>query len=130
MPETYLSLKLMSIYVYEFLNLPYGCMCRWGILFSHPKDFTPVCTTELSRLAKLTPEFQKRGVKVLALSCDSVETHHEWIKVKYDQYLNQIFNLHHFIIVENTLKTKATSDPLNYPAVLKHWVALMVQYPY
>jgi len=51
----------------------------WGVLFSHPADFTPVCTTELGLTAKLKEEFAKRGVKVIALSVDPVESHMKWI---------------------------------------------------
>jgi alkyl hydroperoxide reductase subunit AhpC len=52
----------------------------WGVLFSHPKDFTPVCTTELGYMAKLKPEFDKRGAKIIGLSVDPVEKHGLWSK--------------------------------------------------
>jgi alkyl hydroperoxide reductase subunit AhpC len=63
-----------EINLYEYLG------DGWGVLFSHPADYTPVCTTELGRTAALQDEFAKRNTKVLALSVDSAESHRSWIK--------------------------------------------------
>ena len=52
----------------------------WGVLFSHPKDFTPVCTTELGRAARLKSEFERRNVKIIAVSVDDVPSHERWVK--------------------------------------------------
>ncbi|TKS80183.1 Peroxiredoxin-6 [Collichthys lucidus] len=64
-----------TIQFHEFLG------DSWGILFSHPRDYTPVCTTELGRAARLSDEFRKRGVKMIALSIDHLEDHYGWTEV-------------------------------------------------
>ena len=69
----------------------------WAILFSHPADFTPVCTTELGAVADLMGEFENRGVKVAALSCDTTEHHKEWIK--------------------DIEATEYTTSPVSYPII-------------
>ncbi len=63
-----------KIRLYDYLG------SSWGILFSHPKDYTPVCTTELAEVARLTPEWKKRNVKVLGLSVDTTDRHAGWEK--------------------------------------------------
>src|SRR5262245_31972995 len=58
----------------------------WGVIFSHPKDFTPVCTTELGYMARIKPEFDRRGVKIIGLSADPVDLHEKWAEdIKYTQ---------------------------------------------
>lgn len=73
-PNFQADTSIGKIDFYEFLG------DSWGVLFSHPADYTPVCTTELGRTALLKGEFEKRNVKVLALSVDSSESHLGWIK--------------------------------------------------
>ncbi len=73
-PDFNASTTIGDINFYEYLG------DSWGVLFSHPADFTPVCTTELGRTAQLKDEFAKRNVKVLALSIDPLDKHLSWMK--------------------------------------------------
>jgi alkyl hydroperoxide reductase subunit AhpC len=83
----------------------------WGILFSHPKDYTPVCTTELGTVAKLKSEFDRRNVRVLAISVDSVESHHGWIK-DIDETQNTTMN---FPIIGDPDRKVATLYDMIHP---------------
>ena len=85
-PDFNAKTSVGEINLYEYLG------DSWGILFSHPADYTPVCTTELGRTAGLQEEFAKRNVKVLALSVDDVENHLSWIKdINETQHVNVSF---------------------------------------
>ncbi|HAA05850.1 MAG TPA: peroxiredoxin [Acinetobacter schindleri] len=79
----------------------------WAILFSHPADYTPVCTTELGFTAKLKDEFEKRGVKAIALSVDDVDSHHGWIK---DINETQNTNVNFPIIADQDRKVSTLYD--------------------
>ncbi len=82
----------------------------WGILFSHPKDFTPVCTTELGMVARLKSEFDKRNVKVIAVSVDPVDSHKGWLK---DINETQSCTMNYPIIADPTRKVAGLYDMIH-----------------
>jgi len=95
---------LGNIDFYEWLN------DKWAVLFSHPADFTPVCTTELGYTAKLKDEFDKRNVKAIALSVDGIQSHHDWIK---DIEETQSVTLNFPIIADNDRKVAELYDMIH-----------------
>ncbi len=86
----------------------------WCVLFSHPKDFTPVCTTELGTVAKIKPEFEKRGCKVIALSVDPLDDHHGWIR-DINETQNTTVN---FPLIADPDRTVATLYDMIHPNAL------------
>lgn len=93
------------IHFYEYLGN------SWGVLFSHPADYTPVCTTELGRTAALAAEFERRNVKVLALSVDSLERHAGWISDINETQHTEV----HFPIIADEDKSIAYTYGMIHP---------------
>jgi alkyl hydroperoxide reductase subunit AhpC len=83
---------------------------KWGVLFSHPADFTPVCTTELGRVAKLKPEFDKRNTKVIALSVDPIQSHEAWV---HDINVTQNTTVNFPIIADPEFKVAKLYDAIH-----------------
>jgi alkyl hydroperoxide reductase subunit AhpC len=82
----------------------------WGVLFSHPADYTPVCTTELGTVAKIKGEFEKRNVKVIAVSVDPLEKHHGWIK---DINETQTVTMNFPVIADESRQVAAAYDMIH-----------------
>ncbi|TDU39929.1 peroxiredoxin [Gelidibacter sediminis] len=91
----------------------------WGILFSHPADYTPVCTTELGTVAKYKKEFEKRNTKVIALSVDGLESHKDWVK---DINETQNTTVNFPIIADEDHKVSKLYDMIHPNADSKHTV--------
>jgi len=116
---------------------------HWAILFSHPADYTPVCTTELGTVSKLMPEFEKRGVKVAGLSVDPLDKHEGWIKdinetqhteVKYPIFADQDRNIAvKFGMLDQTELDKISGLPLTVRSLFimdpVKKIRLIISYP-
>ena len=83
----------------------------WAVLFSHPKDFTPICTTELGYMARMKPEFDKRGVKVIGVSVDPLDSHHKWAQDICDVTGNAL----NYPLIADPLKTVANLYDMIHP---------------
>lgn len=103
-PDFTAQTQLGEINLYEYLG------DGWGVLFSHPADYTPVCTTELGQVAHLLDEFTKRNVKVLALSVDGVESHKGWIN---DINETQSANVNYPIIADEDRRVSELYDMIH-----------------
>ena len=108
-PNFQANTTIGKIDFYEYLG------DSWGVLFSHPADYTPVCTTELGRTAALKDEFAKRNVKVLALSVDPIDKHHGWIN---DINETQNVNVEFPIIADEDRKVAELYDMIHPNASL------------
>ncbi|CAH1271125.1 PRDX6 [Branchiostoma lanceolatum] len=83
LPNFYLGNDVESGNLHDYISGSWAVLFSypsWAVLFSYPRSFTPICTTELGRAAQLAPEFDKRGVKMLALSCDNGDSNKDWIE--------------------------------------------------
>ncbi len=91
----------------------------WGVLFSHPSDFTPVCTTELGTMSRIKDQFDARNTKILAVSVDPLDSHHEWIK---DINETQNTNVEYPIIADENKEVAQLYDMIHPNADSKHTV--------